>query len=95
MDGRVNAVEPSPYPVPEGLAEAEARVGKGEDMRQLADVHGVKEDGSFAEEIEIQAMRDAGRLTPEDEAELAAAQQVADDADAYADTLAVAARCVV
>jgi hypothetical protein len=92
---RVNGTEPRPDPVPDGLPEAEARVGKGEDLAQLADVHGVKEDGSFTEQLELDQMREEGKLTAEDEAELAAAEQAYADADAWARSLEVAGRCMI
>lgn len=81
--------------MPDGLVEAEARVGKGEDIRQIAEVHGVKEDGSFVEQLELDQMREEGKLTPEDEAELEAAEQLYADADAWAKSLEVAGRCMV
>lgn len=91
----VNGAAPRPDPVPDGLPEAEARVGKGEDIRQLAEVHGVKEDGSFVEQLEIDQMRQEGKLTAEDEAELDAAEQLYNDADAWAKSLEVAGRCMI
>lgn len=91
----IDATEPAPDPVPDGLVEAEARVGKGEDIRQIAEVHGVKEDGSFVEQLELDQMREEGKLTPEDEAELEAAEQLYADADAWAKSLEVAGRCMV
>ena len=84
-----------PDPVPDGLDAATARVGKPESMAEIAEVHGVSEDGSFIEEADIEQLRSTGALTPEDIAELEAADQVYADASAYADTLAVAARCVI
>lgn len=91
----INATEPMPDPVPDGLVEAAARVGKGEDLRQLAEVHGVKEDGSFTEQGEIDQMRQEGKLTAEDEAEIDAAEQMYADADAWAKSLEVAGRCMI
>lgn len=91
----IDATEPAPDPVPDGLVEAEARVGKGEDIRQIAEVHGVKEDGSFVEQLELDQMREEGKLTPEDEAELEAAEQLYADADAWARSLEVAGRCMI
>ncbi len=91
----INGAAPAPDPVPLGLPEAEARVGRGEDMKQLAASHGVADDGSYVEQGEVDQLRDMGQLTPEDEAELAAADQLVADADAYAETLRVAANCVI
>jgi hypothetical protein len=92
----VDMQEPRPEPIPDGLEAAAARVGSIEDMRALADQFGVDaKTGDFAELADIDQLRAEGRLSAEDEAELAAADRTASDADAYAEALRVAAACVM
>lgn len=90
---KLDATPPQPEPPPEGLAEAAARVHQVEDFRALAEQHGVNEDGSFAEEADIEALRQRGELTEEDEAELAAADAAAEDANEWIKALKTAAQC--
>jgi hypothetical protein len=90
----VDMQEPRPVPPPEGLAEAAERVGKPEDVKQLAEAFAVNEDGSFLESEDIDRLRKEGRLTDEDLSELDAADQTYADATAYAETLRVAASCM-
>lgn len=85
---------PAPEPAPVALAPAAARVGKPEAMRELAEAHGVKEDGSFPEQVDVDQIREEGRLTKEDEAALTAADETFTAADAYAKALEAAMRCV-
>ena len=87
--------EPRPDPPVEGLESAAARVGKPEEIKALAEQFGVDETGGFVEEADIAALREQGRLTADDEAELAAADQTFADAEAWAETLRVAAACVM
>lgn len=91
----VDLTEPAPYQPPEGLAAAAARVGKPEEIKALAEQFGVDENGGFIEQADIDQLREEGRLLPEDEAELAAADQAGKDAAAWAETLRVVAACVV
>jgi hypothetical protein len=85
-----------PLEPPDGLDAAAARVGRGEDLRALADQFGVDgKTGDYPEAPEIEAMRSTGRLTPEDEAELRAADETFAQAEAYAEALRVAASCVM
>jgi hypothetical protein len=91
----IDMQEPKPYPLTDGLDAAAARVGKREDMKALADQFGVDpETGDFAEMSDIEALRTAGRLTADDEAQLKAADKVAENADAWAETLKAATACV-
>ena len=90
----VDMQEPRPAPVPEGLDSAAARVGKPEDVKALAEQFGVDETGGFVEQADIDQLRIEGRITPEDEAALAAADQTYFNAEAYAETLRVAAACM-
>lgn len=91
----VDMQEPRPDPPVEGLESAAARVGKPEEIKALAEQFGVDETGGFVEEADIAALREQGRLTADDEAELAAADQTFADAEAWAETLRVAAACVM
>jgi len=91
----VDMQEPRPEPPVEGLESAAARVGKPEEIKALAEQFGVDETGGFVEEADIAALREQGRLTADDEAELAAADQAFADAEAWAETLRVAAACVM
>ena len=92
----VDMQEPELPLAPDGLDAAAARVGKPETLDMLAEQFGVdRKTGDFAEAAEIEAMRAEGRLTPDDLAELEAADRTAADADAFAETLRVAAACVM
>mgnify|MGYP006935472390 CR=1 FL=1 len=91
----VDMQEPRAPEPPAELAAAAARVGRSEDMRALADQFGVDESGSYLEADEIAAMREDGRLTADDIAELDAADKGYADAEAWAETLRVAAACVM
>ncbi len=92
----LDMMDPPPDPPPAGLVEAEARVGKGEDLRALAEQFGVDEAGNFVEQGDIDRLRAQGRLTPEDEAAIKAADDDFELASSYADTLnEIAATCGV
>lgn len=92
----VDMQEPRPEPIPDGLDAAASRVGKSEDMKALAAQFGVDaKTGEFAELDDIAMLRDAGRLTPEDEALLAAADEGYAEAEVWADMLLQATACVV
>lgn len=92
----IDMQEPKPEPPPDGLEAAAARVGKSEDIRALAEQFGVDaKTGDFVESADIDQLREQGRLTVEDEAELAAAQNLRNDAAAYSEVLRKAAACVV
>lgn len=92
----VDMQEPQLPLEPDGLADASARVGRPETLDALAEQFGVdRKTGDFAEAAEIEALRAEGRLSPEDLAEIEAADRTAVDADAYAETLRVAAACVM
>lgn len=86
---------PRPDPVPDGMAEAAARVGKSEQMRELAAQHGVDlATGDYAERADIERMRNDGRLTEEDEAALKEAEDAFVAAEAYSNSLKIAASCM-
>lgn len=85
-----------PDPIPDGRQQAEANIGKPDDMRGMADQFGVDmATGKFAEMDDIEQLRALGRLTDEDEAAWAAASQTFEDAEAYGNTLKAALNCVV
>lgn len=92
----VDMQAPKPEVRPDGLDAAAARVGTAEDMRALGEQFGVdSKTGDFAELADLDALRSSGRLTPEDEDLLAAADQGYKDAEAWAESLRVAAACVM
>lgn len=90
----VDMQEPRDEPPIPGLDEAAQRVGKLQDNKALADQFGVDENGTFAEQSDIDALRAEGRLTPADEELLAAAEEVKNNGDAYSEALRAAANCV-
>lgn len=92
----VNTTEPAPDPVPEGLDAAEARVGRPDSVKELAEQFGVDEAGGYVEQGDIDRLRALGRLSPEEEAALKAADDAYADAESYAETLNyIAATCGV
>lgn len=91
----VDMTEPKPDPVPDGLDVAEARLQQSDGMRDLAEQHGVAEDGSFVEQTDLEGIREAGRLLPEEEAELAAAETNFANAEAYGRSLKAAMACML
>lgn len=79
-----------------GRTEAEARVGKPDDYKALADQYRVNpETGDFPEMADIDQLRAEGRLTDEDAAALDEMQAAFDDANAYGEAIRVAAGCLV
>lgn len=87
---------PKPPPPPDGLDAAAARVGKGEDLKALAEQFGVDaKTGDYLEAVEVEAMRETGRISEEEAAELKAADEGFEQAEAYAEALRAAAACVM
>jgi hypothetical protein len=84
---------PRPDALPDGLKQAETRVGTSEDIHSLAEQHGVSEDGSFPELDDIAMLKDQGLLTEADQAELDAADKTMADATSWGEALKSAARC--
>jgi len=75
---------------------AAARVGKDETMRDIALSHGVDPTtGGFVEAGDVAQLREEGRLTAEDEAELAEADQLFADSEAYGRALEAAVACII
>jgi hypothetical protein len=80
---------------PEGLKAATARVGKPEDIKALAEQHGIGADGSYPEEIELKQVDTEGRMTTADHAAMEEAQQTVELGDSYAEALKAAAGCLI
>lgn len=78
------------------VADAAARVGKPEDIRQMAAAHGVDPvTGEFVEMSDIAQIREEGRLSAEDEAELAAADEAFENSEAWGRALGAAVSCII
>lgn len=91
----VDAASPRAEPANEGVTQAAARVGKPEATREVAEQYRVDpETGDFAELDDIEALRQSGRLTEEDEAALAEAEDTMKQATGYGEALKAFARCV-
>jgi hypothetical protein len=84
---------PRQAPPPQGLSEAAARVGQGEDAKALAAQHSLADDHSFAEEKIIDMMREQNVLSAADLAELDHADETMANARAWGEALVTAARC--
>lgn len=87
-----DASPPPPAPIDPAVAPAAAAVGKPAD--DIASDLGIDtETGQIGEEIELEQLRAAGRLSPSDEAALAAADEDIVRADLIAEALRAAAAC--
>jgi hypothetical protein len=86
---------PAPEPPVEGLDDAAARVGHQDTPASLREMFGLKDDGSFDEQADIDQYREMGILDEADEKMLALADDAVKAADAYGETLRVAASCMV
>lgn len=85
-----------PEPAPDGIRDAESRVAKTESLMETAEQYRVdSEDGSFIEQADIDQVRTEGRLTADDEADLADAQQTFDNGVAYGEALKAVAGCFI
>lgn len=92
----VDASPPRPDPVPEGLAAAEASVGKDETIKQIADEHGIGlTDGAYDEKPEVDQLRKQGRISAGDEAALQEADTLYAQAEAFGNTIKAAAACML
>jgi len=75
---------------------AAARVGRDDTMRDIALSHGVDpKTGGFVEAGDIAQLREEGRLTAADEAELAEADQMFADSEAFGRALQAAVSCLI
>lgn len=79
-----------------GPEQAAARIGKDESIREIALSHGVDPTtGGYVEAGDIAQLREEGRLTADDEAELAGADQAFETSEAYGRALEAAVRCLL
>lgn len=82
-------------PTPEAQVAA-ARVGKPEMTPDLAQQHGVNPDtGEFPEQADVEFLRSAGRLAPEEETALADADKTLEIGSAYGEAIKAAVRCLL
>lgn len=85
-----------PESTSEGRPQAEARIGRPDDIKALSDQYRVNpETGDFPELSDIEQLRTEGRLTADDIAELDAAKVTLDDANAYAEALKTVVGCLL
>lgn len=85
---------PKDQPPSPDLLAAQSRVGKPEDMVALAKQHGVDlVTGDYNEQFEVDALRETGRTTPEEEAALLEADMVYKEATEYGNALKAALAC--
>ena len=87
---------PRAEPTPDGLAAASGRVAKTEDVRALAEQHGVDPaTGDFVEQADLDQVEAEGRLTEADRATLDEAAKTFEDGDAFAKALSAAVSCII
>lgn len=92
----IDASPARPDPIPEGRIEAESRTAKPDDYKALASQYRVDpETGKFDEEIELRQLDTEGRLTEEDAADMAAADETYQDSAAYGEALKTAVGCLL
>lgn len=85
-----------PEAPPIGRIEAEARISRPETFKETAEQYRVNaDDGSFLEQAEVDQLRAEGRLTADDDAALAEAQQTFDTGLAYGEALKAVAGCFI
>ena len=93
---RLDASPPRPDPIPEGRAEAEAKIAKPDDAKAMAAQFRVDmETGSYIEEADLRQLEAEGRLTDEDRNDLAVATAAFDNGAAYGEALKAAVACVI
>jgi hypothetical protein len=87
---------PRPEPIPEDRQPAETRIAKPDDYKAMSAQYGVDpEAGTFVEEADVQRVRTEGRLTADDEADLADAQAAFEDGKAYGEALKSVVGCLL
>ncbi len=86
---------PPPSPVDPALARAAAAVGKSEDIAGFEEQLGARVYGTYNEEGDIDMLRSLGRILPDEETALKAADDGYKDAVAYEKMLQVALACVI
>lgn len=85
-----------PEQPPAGRMEAETRVAKPETPQEASEQYRVNaEDGSYPEQADIDQVRTEGRLTADDEATLAEADQTYENGVAYGEALKAVAGCFI
>lgn len=85
-----------PEPLPEGRAQAEARVAKAETYKQTAETYRVDpETGDFPELADIAQIEKEGRLTEADMAALETAKLGQENGAAYAEALKAVVGCLL
>lgn len=92
----VDASTARPEAPPMGRIEAETRIASPENFKAMSEQYRVNaDDGSFIEQADVDQVRKEGRLTEDDEAALADAQQAFDNGSAYAEALKSVAGCLI
>lgn len=92
----VDMSAPRPEQPPAGRPEAETRVAKPETYREAAEQYRVNpDDGSFVEQGDIDQLRTEGRMTADDKAVLAEADQTYENGVAYGEALKAVAGCFI
>jgi hypothetical protein len=92
----VDTSAPRPEPIPEDRQPAETRIAKPDDYKAMSAQYGVDpEAGTFVEEADIARMATEGRLTADDEADLADAQTAFEDGKAYGEALKSVVGCLL
>lgn len=85
-----------PEQLPVGRMEAETRVAKPETPQEASEHYRVNaEDGSYPEQTDIDQLRTEGRVTADDEATLAEADQTYENGVAYGEALKAVAGCFI
>ncbi|RWJ37459.1 hypothetical protein [Mesorhizobium sp.] len=94
--GKVDTTQATPEPLPDGLAEAQARIAKAEDAKALAEQYRVDHNtGAYDEEAEIAHLAATGRLTEDDLTTLDDARRDFEQADAFGEAMKSLAVCLV
>jgi predicted ABC-type ATPase len=93
--GQVN-IQPRPEPGPDPqLKQAEAKVGKPQNLKDLAAEHKVDpETGAYPEQLDVKQLLEEGRVDAADQAALKQADEDFETGKAYADGLMSAFTCV-
>lgn len=94
--GKVDTTVARPEPLPDGLTEAQARIGKADDVAALDAQYRVNsKTGGYDEEAEIAHLAATGRLTEQDLKTLADAHQDFEQASAFGEAMKSLAVCLV
>lgn len=94
--GVIDASRGSLDPVPEGIKQAEVRVGKPDTLQEMAKDRGINlANGDYNEHPDIDQLRAEGGISEEDEKALAAADQTYTRAEAFGNAIKAAVSCIV